>query len=401
MVAFPQPLMLEAVKVVYMTTGHSARDHRIYDKQARSARAMGAQVTVVGPDRHRTANDGGVRIVGPPRPSGLLRRFLLQPWITQRYAPKGAPDIVHLHDLELLQIVPLLRLRWPGAKVVYDVHEDFAGLVSIRRYIPPALKPLVRYMVQGFEGCFAWPVSGISAATQPLADRFGHRRKTALYNFPSLGFYEAASAAFKPPSERTYDLVHLGALSDARAGFLAEILHLLHARRPGIRTCIAGLHPEAYRLMRTLAPAGCDLTGMVPYDRVPAVLSDARIGLDVHPFPTENLKVAVPVKVFEYMACCCAVVTSTMPVLDQIFSMAGVGNGDVATIRGGTPAAFAAAVVSTLDCIEGGGNPGQRLRTMALGHFVWEREAPKLGRFYLGLLGREGRVGAGEIRGRR
>jgi glycosyltransferase involved in cell wall biosynthesis len=349
---------------------------------------MGAEVTVVGPDPDPPGNENGIRIIRTPNAGGLLHRYLFQPWIAQAYASKTKPDIVHIHDLELLQVVPLLRLRWRKVKVVYDVHEDFAGLVSIRSYIPPACKPFVKAVVHRFEDLFARPVSGISAVTQPLADHFSHARKTALYNFPSLDFYRAASEAFKPPRDRTYDLLHFGALSHPRASFLAETLHILHARRPHIRTCIAGLHPETHRFVKPLVPAQTDLMGSIPYDRVPAVLSDSRIGLDVHPFPTENLKVAVPVKVFEYMACRCAVVTSTMPVLDRLFSMADVAGAGIASISGGTPDTFADAVIAMLDRMEAGDDPGQRLRTIALEHYVWEKEASKLGRFYLDLTGR-------------
>ena len=52
------------------------------------------------------------------------------------------------------------------------------------------------------------------------------------------------------------------------------------------------------------------------------MLGNAKVGLDVHPWLGLHLKVALAVKVCEYMAAGCAVVASAMPVLNQILAQA-------------------------------------------------------------------------------
>lgn len=371
-----------------MTTGHKARDHRIYDKEARSVAGMGAEVVITGPHPDAETDENSIRIIKSPDPKNLFRRFLFQPWITELLSLSVKPDIVHLHDLELLQIVPLLRVMMPKAKIVYDVHEDFSGIIAIRGYIPRVMKPSVRLAVNVFEKSFVRMVNGVVAVTDPLAARFHHSRKIAVYNFPSAQFYRHAGEKSMPAGRRKWDLVHLGTLSKPRARFLAEIIALLNEKKPGIMICVAGLHPEIHDFLASLVPRCCTLLGKIPYEDVPSLLGSARIGLDIHPFETVNLKVAVPVKIFEYMACGAAVITSTMPVLDELISRAGAGAASITCIKAGTPDTFADAIVATLRRMEEGDDPGSRLQAMAQKHYVWEKEASKLARFYLDLLDR-------------
>jgi glycosyltransferase involved in cell wall biosynthesis len=295
------------------------------------------------------------------------------------------PDIIHLHDLELLQILPLLRLAMPRVKIVYDVHEDFPALVDIRGYIPRFLKPALKVTVNLLEKSLAGLTNGVVGVTEPLTDHFAHASRITVYNFPSRKFYETAVETARPAIEREYDLVHLGALTPERAHFLIGIAKLLCAAKPDIRICIAGLYPKTYDLLLPIAPSQCTLIGKIPYSEVPRLLGNAIVGLDAHPFRTDNLRVAIPVKVLEYMGSGCALVSSRFPLLDQLFRQAGAAD-DVVWIDSDSPEAFAQAIVTSLDRVAKGGDPGSRLRCIAARSFLWEREADKLARFYLEIL---------------
>ncbi len=138
--------------------------------------------------------------------------------------------------------------------------------------------------------------------------------------------------------------------------------------------------------LRDVVPPGCTIEGTIPYDRVPLRLGDARIGLDVHPFHTSNLGAALPVKVFEYMAAGCAVVTSAMPVLSDLIENDKTLAGDVSVIDGGEPEDYAEAILHLADRIAGGEQIGERTRLAAAENYVWEKEAEKMIHLYRSVL---------------
>ena len=143
-------------------------------------------------------------------------------------------------------------------------------------------------------------------------------------------------------------------------------------------------------LLKDRLPAGCALAGTVPYERIVDLLGNARVGLDVHPWPDPHLEVALPVKVCEYMAAGCAVVSSSMPVLDSLLKTARAEAASLSLIQGGEPEDYARAALQWLEAIEAGAEPGQKLRSLAERHMNFVSEADKLGKLYGDLLGRAG-----------
>ncbi|MCF6148004.1 MAG: glycosyltransferase family 4 protein [Candidatus Kuenenia sp.] len=378
--------VLENKKILFVTTGHQAMDHRIYDKEACSMNALGATVTILGKHCGQQLETNNIKIINVPASGNRIQRFLQLPWRCWKISSRYKVDILHIQDAELLQIIPWVRLRQPHIKTVYDVHEDFANLIKIRSYLPKILKPFVSMIVNIMEKSLARYVHGIVGVTQPLTDRFLHKHRIAAYNFPSQRFYDYAKKVAIPSIERKFDLIHLGTLSEQRALFLVDTLQKLHRQRTGTRTLISGVHEHIYNKIKHLLPSGCELELQISYDQVPLRLGNARVGLDVHPFPTANLEVAVPVKIFEYMGCGCGVVTSLMPVLNELFISGAINSEDIISIDSGNPETYANAIINMLDRINNGDDVGRRLQGVAHQKYVWEREAEKLANFYLRLL---------------
>lgn len=373
---------LTGLRVVVLTSGHEVLDGRIYAREAASLKAMGADVTVVGKCTRGTPGEVRVRAI---RPAGSrLGRFLVQPWRCVIAARRLLPDVVHFHDAEMLATLPAARLLWPKARFVYDVHEDFANLMMIRDWLPGPVKPLVRILTESFEKTLARLAHGIVSVTPPLVEKFAGHTRVVAYNFPTEDFFAAAAAAAaaRPPSQRTYDLVHLGTLNRRRGAFLSAVLREFHRLRPGARSLILGAERNVTAEIAPDLPEGCEVIGKVPYDRVPSMLADSRVGIDVHPWLTPNLVPALAVKVCEYMASGCAVVASAMPVLDRVLDGSSLVPDSFERIEGGQPGDYARAAVRLLDRIASGGDPGEALRVFARSHLNWRTEAVKLGRFY-------------------
>ncbi len=246
----------------------------------------------------------------------------------------------------------------------------------------------MRFVTEMLEKAFAGLADGIVGVTPPLAEKFPHREKAVIYNFVPAEFFARGTEASREPKSREFDLVHLGTLSSRRALFLAETLTEFHRLRSNATSIVLGASPEILSLLKERVPRGCTVMGKVPYAEIPGFLSNARIGLDVHPWLGPHLEVAIPAKVCEYMAAGCALVSSAMPVLDRILQDAGSDAEAATIIRGGTPADYAAAAVRTLEAIQAGANPGLTLQGLARRHMNWDTESRKLAGFYLKLLGR-------------
>jgi glycosyltransferase involved in cell wall biosynthesis len=379
------PPSLEGIRVLVLTSGHEVLDGRVHAREARSLQRLGADITIVGQWTRGDLDEVRVLPVSPDR--SRLSRFLWKPWRCLWAARRENPDIVHFHDAEMLATLPLARLLWPGARFVYDVHEDFGNLMMIRDWFPAPLKPAVRTLTNLGERTLARLAHGIVAVTPPLQRKFPALRGTVAYNFSTAEFFEEADAHARASSERRFDLVHLGTLSRRRAEFLAEVLREFHGRRPKARSLVLGADERVFEGISL--PEGCELKGKVPFASVPDYLGDAKVGIDVHPWLTPHLLPALAVKVCEYMASGCAVVASAMPVLDEVLRDSNLVPESVFRIEGGTPLDYAEGVIRMLKKIDSGADPGGRNRAFASKNMTWSREADKIACLYLELLGRK------------
>jgi glycosyltransferase involved in cell wall biosynthesis len=377
--------LLTGVKVLVITSGHEATDHRVYAKQALSMNKLGANVTVVG--KLERSTPGAVPVLILPGPSSRLMRFLWQPWRCLWTARRQDADIIHFHDAEMLITLPLAKLWWIKSKFVYDVHEDFANLMLIRDWLPAWVKPIVRVVLNRIEKGLALLADAIVGVTPPLAEKFPNRNKIVAYNYVSRDFFDRANKATLPAHSREFDLVHLGTLNRKRAIFLADTIREFHRLRPRARSMVVGLTSEFQDVLKTRGHNNCVLLGKTSHEEIPKLLGNAKIGLDVHPWAAPHLEVAVPVKVCEYMASGCAVVCSAMPVLTQILTAAKVDPGTLTILNGGSPVEYAKAAVRMIEAIERGDDPGSDLHKLAVGHMTWEGEATKIAHLYLQLLG--------------
>jgi glycosyltransferase involved in cell wall biosynthesis len=375
------------MNVLIITSGHDATDARIYSKLACSMRNFQANVTVIG--KLEGKNPGSVKVLSVPNPSCRLTRFLWQPWRCMWAARRLPADIVHFHDAEMLITLPLAKLWWRRAKFVYDVHEDFANLMLVRDWLPSWLKPIFKLVTNAVEKKLALVADAIVGVTPPLAAKFPNGERIVAYNFVAKTFFEDAAKRAKEPTKRQFGLVHVGALTSRRAFFLADTIQEFHRLRPSARSLVIGFPPETEKILREGVPEGCLLVGKIPHEEIAEFLTDTKVGLDVHPWLGPHLELALPVKVCEYMAAGCGVVSSSMPVLDQLIGNLANNTRAIKLIRGGIPADYAKAALDLVQLIENGADPGSQLRQWALAHMVWDNEAGKIANLYLRLQGKQ------------
>lgn len=113
----------EGDRIAHLTTVHRPFDPRIFHKQLGALREAGFDTHLIAPHDEAEQRDG---VPLHPLPTGWRdwhARLLLQPLAYRRARGLDA-DLYQIHDPELLPVAGLLKAT-TGARLVYDMHEDY------------------------------------------------------------------------------------------------------------------------------------------------------------------------------------------------------------------------------------------------------------------------------------
>lgn len=373
-----QPPTARPRVVAHVSSVHRRADTRILSKECASLAHAGYRVHLIVADGEPAATEGPVSIWSAPKPHNRMDRFTRTPWRLLRLLRPLAPDVIHLHDPELLAWLPLFRRICPI--VIYDAHEDVPNQLRDKRWMPRALRPVAVGVYRAVEKLMLRGITAVVAATPVIAQSFTRRgmRTVTVRNLPLLA--EFAEAA--PPGEQSSSRVcYVGALSTNRG--LLTMIRAIDLVRAEATLHIGGPFGDA-RLR-----AACESTpgwgrvtyhGVLSRSAVREFLAQAGIGL-VLLHPTRSYLESIPVKLLEYMAAGLPVIASDFPMwrdlLRDVDCAVFVDPLDVHAI--------AQAIDSLLDDPESRRRLGQNGRAAAVAVLNWESEFQALRRLYADL----------------
>lgn len=374
--------MASRPRVAHLTTAHDALDSRIFYKECRSAAAQGFETILIGAHSQPEVVDG-VRIVPIPRSRIRLWRRIFGPFHAFVAALESRAEIVHFHDPELIPAAIILKLL--GRKIVYDIHEYYSEIQGYR--IPEGISRLLlrRLLSALIEKGPSRIFDAVVFPTYALRDAIyaGPRAEVLVNLLPRSAIASNETLS----NEKRYDLVFSGTMSSFRAGPTMEMMAHILAERPSARMLFLGLHPETVNWMIANAPSESVRNSLVFHPRVShsevaGILALARIGFDYHPMQ-RRFQVAIPMKVYEYMAIGLPVVTTRFPELER-----QLGDGvEIVFVEGDDQRDYARAILDLL------ADPDRQARLARAGHarllsdLHWENsEAPKLYALYARLL---------------
>jgi len=358
-------------KVAMLTSGHPGFSIRIFHKQSVSLARAGYDVTFIAQYEKDEIIDG-VKITHLPIPRNRFQRMVGLTLRVLLLALKERARIYHFHDPELIPVGLLLKLS--GARVIYDVHEDYPASIRRSEWLPPLIRDIVASMFDVFERGMHYLFDHIIPATEHISTRFHRSKTTIVHNYPILQYFSDRTSVELPRRGRR--IIYIGGLSEIRG--VRETVQAMEYIDEGLQAelkLVGGFHnrefEEELRAMEVFSKV--DFTGFIPYKEVQRHLCTADIGMVMyHPLP--NHIEAMPVKMFEYMLMGLPVVASNFPLWKDIIE----GNKCGLTADPMNPREIAEAIEYLLQRPQLMEEMGENGRQAVLEKYNWDREAEKL-----------------------
>jgi len=374
--------------VVVVTSIHPDFDARIW-KHCTSLVKAGIEVDLVCPWNV----SGKTRLEGVViRPFARASHRLLRPFVPLKIFRKLLPiirkaDVIHFHDLDLLPWMAILSLF---KNVVYDIHENYAEEMLIKDWIPRYCRVPLYYVVKWGQAFLSRIIGNVVLVVPAQEREFADSnvRRLTVYNYASLRFGEGTGMDYL---SRPDVVVFTGSGYESNGLLLLiEIARRLKDNggikflvtdrfcSPEFRSTFMELRSK-YALEETI-----ELCPNVPPAQLPSVLARATIAI------APNLRVpkqelAIPTKLFEYMAASLPIVASDLSYPKQLITRCQ--NGILA--RPENPDEFVEAIRSLASDRQRAWQMGKAGNLAFQEHFSWEAQIPELVRFYGTILGRD------------
>ncbi|SDN32814.1 Glycosyltransferase involved in cell wall bisynthesis [Streptomyces sp. cf386] len=308
------------MRILVVTVVHHPEDARILHREIATLRERGHRIVYAAPFAAReVAPRPYVEGVDLPRAVGRDRRAALRA-ARALLAERGPQaDVVLLHDPELLLALPGTLRQWRRAGrtpvTVWDVHEDTAAALTMKRWLPRPLRPPLRLAVRAAERLAERQLRLL------LAEDAYQRR----FRRPHPVVANLTTVSPEPPEPPGDDrVVYLGHLSQARGA--PELIEAARLLAPDFQVeVIGGADPDVRGALTEADRDGVlRWHGYLPNDRALGLLSGSLAGLSLLR-DQPNYRHSRPTKVVEYMAHGVPVVTTPTPLAADLIERYGCG----------------------------------------------------------------------------
>jgi glycosyltransferase involved in cell wall biosynthesis len=299
-------------KVCILTSVHTAKDVRIYKKQAISLQTAGYDVVILNKELDGI-DETGITFKKVNISQDRFKRMLKSSNIMYKAAVKEKADIYHFHDPELLTCGKKLLKH---GHVIYDSHEDVPKQILSKYWINPALRKIISKIFNMREKSISRKLTAIITATEKIADGFinnGCKKVITINNYPLLSEFNITSL---PWSQKDNNICYVGGLT-----FIRGIIQVIDAmEKCNCRLYLAGSFENESIKDKAMNSCGwekIDYLSQIDRNKVAEILSRSKAGI-VTFLPEPNHIEAQPNKMFEYMAAGIPVIASNFPYWEKI-----------------------------------------------------------------------------------
>jgi glycosyltransferase involved in cell wall biosynthesis len=336
-------------RVGVLTSIHPDYDARVY-RHARSLVELGLAVDLIAPWPDRSPLPPGLRLLRFRRVTRRIARPVL---IAARVAPlvfRGRYDLVHFHDLDLLPLMALYRLVTRRA-VVYDCHENYPEEMLYRYGLGPIAARSLSLAVSVLERACARVIHFVVVVVDEQVRRFPPPRfdTVVVRNFADRELEKDRATDYGGRQPACISIA--SQYVDNGSLLLVDVAAIVVRRRPGVRFYIADRFPSQQLRASVLARIHeADLDEnvvLIPNVAAPDImrtLNRGTIGLALD-LDVPHRRLALPIKLFEFMAAGLPIVASDLPNSRSFVAGAQCG----ILVRPGDAGSFADAICKLVD----------------------------------------------------
>jgi glycosyltransferase involved in cell wall biosynthesis len=368
--------------ICVVTSAHPRYDVRIFHKEILSL-AKKYEVTLLVADgkadeiyaHHELCNE--INILSVRHPKGRINRMLFVPKNILRKIASISPDIVHIHDPELLLIAK--EIVHMGYKVVYDAHEDLPKQIMNKKWIPSIMRGHCAKIADNYEKKVSANINGIIAATPIIKNKFlkYNLNTVDILNYPVIDLISSGYNSYDSYMSRRYDLCYVGSISEARGIIpLIESLSIY-----GLTLQLAGPFSDSSIARKVKKMTNfknlVHYHGVIPHSQAQELVSQSRVGM-LTLFPIASYKESLPIKLFEYMLYNLPCVASDFPMWRDIIGKHECG----LLVNPKSPQEIAAAAIRLVNNTKLSYEMGYNGYNAVLNEYNWAKQEAKLFEFY-------------------
>ena len=298
--------------LVIFTTMHPVGDVRVWRKIATSFIDRGWRITWIGPERTDfpvVQDDGGVSFKLAITPRSRMGRLIAIPRLLRMLASTPNVDAIYCPEPDsALLALPFTKVK--GARLIFDIHENYHDS-ALRRWVPPtAVRPLaaiLKFLIAKIAGLADFAI----AVNTDIADAYSTRSKRPiiLRNLAPTSF--GKEPKFSPPARdglNNFRVFHGKAAEENGTRTLLEAWSLLRDHPEIKLVLIPRLADSKTDLMPTLRQEienlgisdNVELLPALSHSEMPALLDSMNIGLIA--YQRDLGYDSLPNRFFEYMA---------------------------------------------------------------------------------------------------
>lgn len=304
------------IRVVHLSVVHKPDDPRIHERECRTLAEAGYAVMYLAPGAERGRDEHGVLLSPLPQRSRSTR--FLDSIEIARGLRALRPQVLHVHDPELLTLFPAVKAFIP--RLVYDMHEYVPEAVAGKHYIPEKARPFASRATAIVQKSLAALGSGVVVVTDEQLEALGSTPKLRLVlpNYPRLERFDGAQPLPDLAAEPRLKLAYVGSLSRGRGcALMLDVMEQLAADDAVLYLGGTFASPDMEGETRSRLAAGLDdrvkLLGHVPPAELPRYLAAADV-VWIPSVPTVQYKhPTIPTKLLEGMAMGLAALVTNLP----------------------------------------------------------------------------------------
>lgn len=294
------------MKVAICSTVHQHDDSRVYHRQAVTlADHFDVTIYICAPFDEKKIHPT-LFIKGFPiwrKKTDRIKNYFLM----IKYLFRSDADVFIFHDPELILLIPFVKI-FKRKKTIYDIHENYHGLIREKKWIPAPLRnaveftyALVEKLVFKFTDMIWYPVKDI----EDYYNRYKSLNKLMVRNVPRLSQFGENHGLNEDPKNQ---FVFVGTMGrDRGLNEIIEAFSLFSKHNNNYQLLLAGgFYSTAYEneIKSLISSLQMDekikLLGKIPYQQVPQLVGESKVGILNH-LPTHNYIHSLPIKLFEYL----------------------------------------------------------------------------------------------------